>query len=275
LADNSPPESRPVDRQGCRVAAAMATVAEQAKLRMRAQPGSRAAAGFKPVAAKDLANYQLDGEPLKDIALPTLRAAATRHRLPASTLEQEEVMRMLFAALLAASSADRMLAFETLSDQCAGLLLHGIRREGGLSSHTADALNVLGKPQVVERYRAYGNRWTMPVEQPEPAELERARASLDTKSEATSMGEWLNSLADVLDEPANMRPWYRSKLVMMVLSLAALFILLHLGLLFKALAKVHQTDNTVLGPVLLLPAVGLSASAALALVAVAINKLTG
>jgi len=53
-----------------------------------------------------------------------------------------------------------MLAFETLSDQCAGLLLHGIRREGGLSSHTADALNVLGKPQVVERYRAYGNRWS-------------------------------------------------------------------------------------------------------------------
>ena len=88
------------------------------------------------------------------------------------------------------------------------------------------------------------------------------------------MGEWLNSLADVLDEPANMRPWYRSKLVMMVLSLAALFILLHLGLLLKALTKVHQTDNTVLGPVLLLPVVGLSASAALALVAVAINKLT-
>ena len=254
----------------------MAAYAEQAKLRMRAQSGSRVAAAFKPVTAKDLANYQLDGEPLKDIALPALRAAATRHRLPASTLEQEEVMRMLFAALLAASSTDRMLAFETLSDQCAGLLLHGIRREGGLSSHTADALNVLGKPQVVERYRAHGNRWTMPIEQPDPAELERARASLDAKSEATSMAEWLDSLAGVLDGPANMRPWYRSKLVMMVLSLAALFILLHLGLLLKALSKVHrETDNTVLGPVLLLPAVGLSASAALALVAVAINKLTG
>ena len=145
----------------------MAAYAEQAKLRMRAQSGSRVAAAFKPVTAKDLANYQLDGEPLKDVALPALRAAATRHRLPASTLEQEEVMRMLFAALLAASSTDRMLAFETLSDQCAGLLLHGIRREGGLSSHTADALNVLGKPQVVERYRAHGNRWTMPIEQPD------------------------------------------------------------------------------------------------------------
>ena len=249
---------------------AMSAVAEQAKLRLRAQPGSKAAAGFKPVAAHDLANYQLDGESLKAIALPALRAAATRHRLPASTLEQEEVMRMLFAALLEASSADRMLAFETLSDQCAGLLLHGIRREGLLSSHTADALNVLNKPQVVERYRAYGNRWTLPVEQPNPDELERARARLDAKSEATSMGEWLNSLADVIDEPANTRPWYRSKLVMMVLSLAAFFILLHVGLLLKALAKVHETDSTVL----LLPVVGLSASAALALFAVAINKLT-
>ena len=49
----------------------------------------------------------------------------------------------------------------------------------------------------------------------------------------------------------------------------------HSACIIKALAKVHQTDNTVLGPVLLLPAVGLSASAALALVAVAINKLTG
>ena len=76
----------------------MAAVAEQAKLRMRVQPGSRAAAGaqpggraaagFKTVTAKDLANYQLDGEPLKDIALPALRAAATRHRLPTSALEQ-------------------------------------------------------------------------------------------------------------------------------------------------------------------------------------------
>ena len=113
----------------------MAAYAEQAKLRMRAQSGSRVAAAFKPVTAKDLANYQLDGEPLKDIALPALRAAATRHRLPASTLEQEEVMRMLFAALLAASSTDRMLAFETLSDQCAGLLLHGIRRGRALQSH--------------------------------------------------------------------------------------------------------------------------------------------
>ena len=248
----------------------MATVAEQAKLRLRVQASGRVAAGFRPVAVQDLANYQLDGQPLKDIALPALRAAATRHRFPASTLEQEDVMRMLFAALLAASSTDRMLAFETLSDQCAGLLLHGIRRELQLSSHTADALNVLCKPQVIERYRAYGNRWTMPIEPPNPAELERARASLDAKSEATSMGEWLNSLADVLDEPTNTRPWYRSKLVMMVLSLAAFFILLHLGLLLKALAKVHATDSTVL----LLPVVGLSASAALALVAVAINKLT-
>ena len=85
------------------------------------------------------------------------------------------------------------------------------------------------------------------------------------------MGEWLGSLADVLDEPANTRLWYRSKMVLGVLALAAFFILLHVALLYKTLSKIHATDNTLL----LLPVVGLSASAGVALFALAINQLGG
>ena len=106
---------------------------------------------------------------------------------------------MIFAALLSATGQSKPLAWETLSEECAGLLLHAVQREGFLSSGTAEALNVLSKPQVVERYRAYGNKWTLPKEQSDPAELERVRASLGAGSEASSMGEWLSSLADALE----------------------------------------------------------------------------
>ena len=181
-------------------------------------------------------------------------------------------MRMLFAALLAASAGGgRTLAFESLSDECAGLLLHAIRREGLVSAHTAEALNVLGKPQVVERYRSYGNKWTLPAEQPDPSELARARASLDPKSDAASMGEWLRTLSDALEAPVNARPWYRSKAVLAILVLAAIFVLVHVLLLFKTLSKIHTMDSTLL----LLPVAGLSASAMVALFAVVINQISG
>lgn len=256
----------------------MSAYAEQAKLRLRAQtgkpsPASSAQTSFKPVAVQDLCKFELDDEPLEKMALPALREAATRHRLPASTLEQEAVMRMLFAALLAASAAGggRTLAFETLSDECAGLLLHAIRREGLVSAHTAEALNVLGKPQVVERYRSYGNKWTLPTEHPDPSELARVRASLDPKSDAASMGEWLRTLSDALEAPVNARPWYRSKAVLAIIALAALFVLVHVLLLIKTLRKIHTVDSTLL----LLPVAGLSASAMVALFAVVINKISG
>ena len=263
----------------------MACIAEQAKLRLRAQAGkpssssasssspTTAQTSFRPVAVQDLSKYSLDGEPLGTLALPALLEAAKRHRLPASTLEQEGTMRMLFAALLAASGGGggRTLAFESLSDECAGLLLHAIRREGLVSAHTAEALNVLGKPQVVERYRSYGNKWTLPTEQPDPSELARARARLDPKSDAASMGEWLRTLSDALEAPVNARPWYRSKAVLAILALAALFVLVHALLLFKTLSKIHTMDSTLL----LLPVAGLSASAMVALFAVVINKISG
>ena len=246
-------------------------VVPELRLRFKAADEPPAAVGFTPVAAQDLAKYELDGEKLSAIKLPKLRLAAIRLRLPASTLEQESVMRMLFAALLAASSSDRIQTWDMLPEQSAGLLLHAIRCEGHVSSHTANALNVLSKPMIVERYRTFGNRWTMPVEQFSPAELVKARACLDPKSKAASMGEWLNSLAAVLDEPASTRPWYCSKAVIAVLTLAALFIVIHVGLLLKTLSKIHAADNMVL----LLPVLGLSASAMVAAFAVAVNALGG
>ena len=75
-------------------------VVPELRLRFKAADEPPAAASFTPVAAQDLAKYELDGEKLSAIKLPKLRLAAIRLRLPASTLEQESVMRMLFAAVI-------------------------------------------------------------------------------------------------------------------------------------------------------------------------------
>ena len=71
--------------------------------------------------------------------------------------------------------------------------------------------------------------------------------------------------------PGPTRPWYRSKAVMGVLVVAALFVVVHLFLLVRVLAKVHKADNSIL----LLPVVGLSASALVAALALGVNKLSG
>ena len=58
---------------------------------------------------------------------------------------------------------------------------------------------------------------------------------------------------------------------MAVLGTAACFVVIHVLLLVRVLAKVHRADSNVL----LLPVIGLSASAAVAALAVGVNKLSG
>lgn len=150
------------------------------------------------------------------------------------------------------------------------MLLLAARRDGGLSADTAAALNVLNQPQVVEKYKLLGNRWTIPeASRDMPSAVERAREELDHGS-TLSTQEWLHGLADTLEAPTEERPWYTSKPVLFVLMLTALFILGHAALLVRVLLKVHNADNRVL----LYPIAGLSASAVVGGFAVVIHRMS-
>ena len=126
------------------------------------------------------------------------------------------------------------------------MLLLSLRRDGQLSTTAAAALSVLNKPQVVEKYKLLGNRWTITEDKRDaPSAIELARKELGGES-SLSTGQWLRQLADALDEPAEERPWYKSKVVLAIVSLAAFFVGFHVLLLVRVLQKVHIADNRVL-----------------------------
>ena len=224
-----------------------------------------------------LPNYSFDGVPLPELSTAVLQQWASSQGLP--TLSEPHI-RMVLCALLVASGSGSVSnsAWRSLREQAAGLLILAIRRDGCLTSATVAALNLLNKAEVVERYKTHGNKWTM---QPNPglrargdadarAELERARCALGGK-DSEKLGDWLRSLADVLDEePASSRPWYMSKFVLIILLVVVAFISVHVLLLARVLQKVHVVDSSVLR----YPLMGLGASSLVGGIAVGISKLS-
>ena len=79
-----------------------------------------------------------------------------------------------------------------------------------------------------------------------------------------------SALADALDAPPPSRPWYRSKLVLLIVGITTLFVAAHVLLLARVLSRVHNFDAQIL----LLPFLGLSASAIVAAFAVGVNRLS-
>ena len=231
-----------------------------------------------------LESLTIDGQ----AAIATLAASALeplfdRYGLPRASLRDEKQQRMLLGALSVAAASSgvsvHMNTWSELRDEARGLLLLGIRRDGRISASTAEALTVLNKPAVVERYRIMGNRWTIAescrdAQTPAAAEravVERARRALGGGDATLSTGEWLTGLAAAIDAPVDERPWWASKLVLVVVSLAALFILVHVALLLRVMLKVHAADSKVL----LLPIAGLSASAVVGAFAIGVHVMTG
>ena len=220
----------------------------------------------------------LDGAPLSALTGEPLLKRARACGLPKSLLERgdESQLRLVLGVLLQSnreqsSSGTGWLPLNIwaeVREEAAGLLLLSLRRDKRLSAAIAEALNVINKPQVVETYTAKGNRWTIAEACRDPAVV-KARKELGGDGPG-STGEWLRSLADVLDAPVDERPWYTSKMVLFVLSLAALFVLIHVLLLVRVLFKVHAVDSSVL----LYPIVGLSASAIVGGFAVGVHKLS-
>ena len=159
-------------------------------------------------------------------------------------------------------------AWHEVREEAAGLLLLAIRRDGHLSAASAAALNVLNKPQVIEKYTLKGNRWTLAEMCRDPAVV-TARKDLDGDGPG-STGEWLRSLADALDAPADERPWHQSTVALLIVGLAVLFVLVHVLLLGRTLYKVHSADSMVL----LYPLAGIGASAAVGAFAVGVHHLS-
>jgi len=198
--------------------------------------------GALPAAAANELSY--GGTPLAQLRGESLLKAARTAGLP-RTLSDEDQMRVLLGVLLRAADAVSGApatvapagAWKELREEAAGLLLLCVRREGGLSEATAAALNVLNKPQVVEKVTTKGNRWTIAEACRDPT-VERARTELGGDGPG-STGEWLRSLGDALDAPVEERPWYKSTMVLFVLFLAALFVLVHMLLLGRVLMKVR------------------------------------
>ena len=79
------------------------------------------------------------------------------------------------------SSSDGSLppdAWRDLREEAKGLLLLSLRRDGQLSTTAAAALSVLNKPQVVEKYKLLGNRWTITEDKRDaPSAIELTRCS--------------------------------------------------------------------------------------------------
>ena len=226
---------------------------------------------FASLSASDVAALALDG-----VALPSLSATCCRcgrgRRASEGAWRRRGAARLLLAAPSArtATREPPREAYLDVREEARGLLLHALRREGQISTATADALNVLNQPEVVEKYTARGNRWTMSEASREaPSAVERARKELGAES-AQSTKEWLRTLADALEAPPTDRPWYASTMVWFVLALAALFVLVHALLLARVLTKVHAADANVL----LYPLYGLSASAAVGAFAIGVHKLS-
>jgi len=230
---------------------------------------SMAALKFKELAVNDLATTTVpDGCALTQLAGDALLARGRALGLP--SLGDEPQTRMLIGALHTACEVGvpHKGTWSELREEVRGLLLLALRREGRVSAKTAEALNVLNKPPVIEKYQVFGNRWTMPEASREM--VEAAKRELDASSSVTTT-EWLRSLADALDEPVDERPWWTSTPVLLVLFLASLFILAHVVLLARVLFKVHDRDNSVL----FLPIAGLSASALVGAFAIGIHKMSG
>jgi hypothetical protein len=225
---------------------------------------------FAPVS--DPSSRQFEGAPLSRLGGDTLLRRAAACGVPKS-LGDEQQLRLVLAALLTLSDSGEALppgCFSELREEAKGLLLLAARRDRHISDDVCEALNVLNKPQVVEKYKALGNRWTIPeASRDGPSAVERARKELDSESTASTR-EWLRSLADTLEAPAETRPWYTSRPVQIVLALSALFLLAHIVLLVRVLQKVHVADNQVL----LYPIAGLSASAVVGVFALCIHRMS-
>ena len=228
---------------------------------------------FKPTAKPDLAKLRLPGTSLENASDAAVAAEGKTHGLPQVVLADPDVARMVLGALLAAGAGELLASgqpappvWPAMQQQARGLLLHAVRREGFVSRHTADALNLLNKTAVVQSYTVAGGRSSVPRE----LALARAKLAAGDADEDTSMGDWLRALADALDAPPPSRPWYRSKLVLLIVGITTLFVAAHVLLLARVLSRVHNFDAQIL----LLPFLGLSASAIVAAFAVGVNKLS-
>ena len=201
-------------------------------------------ASFSALSAASAVEMSFDGVPLSQLSGDALLQKARHVGLPRA-LSDEQQMRIVLASLLQSSGSSAGVTATTLPkatwgelrEEAAGLLLLSVRREGCITSSTAAALNVLAKPQVVEKYTTKGNRWTIAEACRDPS-VEQAREELGGSGPGSN-GEWLRSLGDALDEPIDERPWYTSKVVLAVLSLAFLFVGVHVLLLVRVLMKVR------------------------------------
>ena len=232
---------------------------------------------FAAVDSSSLASYSLNGVPLPQLHDSALKEWANAQGLPVLA---EEHTRMVLCALLAASESSATEGpWRSLREEARGLLVLAVKREGCISATSVAALDLLNKPQIVERYKTYGNRWTINEKSKDlrdrgaaegRAELTRAREALgDGGSE--QLGDWLRSLANVLDEePVDARPWYLSKPVLVILVITAAFIFAHIVLFVRILHKVHTVDSTALR----YPLMGLGASSLVGGIAVGISKLS-
>lgn len=234
---------------------------------------------FRVLRRENLAQCVLEGVPLPNMDMDTLQACAHACGIDIPTVElSRDNLLMLLGALLAAQPESEMAAvggilpkWGSIKEEVRGLLLLGIRRESCLSESTAAALNVINQPQVVERYKKFGNRWTMPeaARDSTTQQLELARSRLGDNA-GHSMGDWLHSLAEALEEPPSASAWYKSKVVVAIVMVAVLFVVVHLVLLARVISKVHTADPRVL----IYPVAGLSVSALVGGLAVGINKLS-
>lgn len=241
---------------------------------------------FLPVTKEDLAVYALEGLPVAEHGVDSLRAAARAAHLPDAVLDDEATLRPLLAALLVAGGAERLdrrskgpgeAVSSALPDwldlrpEARNYLLLVVRREREVTRTTADAANLLNKAEVVESYQVHGNRWTMRPDGRERHPALKKAMALEPASEAASTAEWLNHLGNAIEAPQLGRPWYRSTFVLLILAFAVLFVLVHLLLLARALSKVHASDPALL----LLPVKAFGGAAAVGLFAVSIHKLSG
>ena len=236
---------------------------------------------FKEANSGCFDDCSLDGVALSQLDLAALRSWTKAQGIPdLPEAHARMVLCALGLALGTSSVGGSQPLWKGMREETRGLMVLAIRREGYISTATAAALNLLNKPQVVEKYKMYGNRWTTPEAARETLrertaaaegreELARAREALGAGG-SQPLGEWLRSLGDVLDEEPNPRPWYMSKTVLIILSIAALFVFVHVVLLMRVLQKIHTADSSVL----MMPMIGLGASAAVGGLAVGLNKLS-
>ncbi|KAL1498849.1 hypothetical protein AB1Y20_013375 [Prymnesium parvum] len=216
---------------------------------------------FREASSACFDECSLDGERIAALPQPVLRSWTATQRMP--DLPEPAARMVLCALALAApspslSSSDALWA--SLSASARGLLLLAVRREGCVSAGSAQALNLLNKPQVVGKYA--------PLAPPHAHTLRRARDALGGGD--APVDEWLGALGALLEEPPRATRWYASPPAAAAVALAAGFVLLHTLVLLRALQHVHAADRTLL----LLPLLGLGASAAVGGIAIGVNKLS-